>query len=96
MASDGGIFAFDAPFEGSTGSIQLNRPIVQMEAAPDGLGYRFVASDGGVFCFNEPFVGSLGSTHVTNVAGMAPYGAGGYWLVRGTGTVNGFGGAEPL
>jgi hypothetical protein len=31
VASDGGIFAFgDAAFEGSTGNITLNRPIVGM------------------------------------------------------------------
>ena len=30
VASDGGIFSFDAPFEGSTGAIHLNRPIVGM------------------------------------------------------------------
>jgi hypothetical protein len=30
VASDGGIFSFGAPFEGSTGNLQLNRPIVGM------------------------------------------------------------------
>ena len=31
------------------GSIHLNKPIVGMEASPNGQGYRFVASDGGIF-----------------------------------------------
>ena len=33
VAADGGIFSFDAPFYGSTGSIRLNAPIVGMEAS---------------------------------------------------------------
>jgi len=61
VASDGGIFAFDASFYGSTGSIHLNQPIVGMEAAHNGGGYRFVAADGGIFSFgDEPFLGSMG------------------------------------
>ena len=58
VASDGGVFSFDAPFFGSTGDITLNQPIVGMEAAPDGSGYRFVASDGGIFSYDLPFSGS--------------------------------------
>ena len=49
VASDGGIFAYNAPFYGSTGSIVLNAPIVGMEATASGSGYRFIAADGGVF-----------------------------------------------
>jgi hypothetical protein len=51
VASDGGIFSFDAPFLGSTGAIDLNRPVVGMESNPQGNGYRFVASDAGIFDF---------------------------------------------
>ena len=63
VASDGGIFSFGgAPFFGSTGAINLVRPIVGMAASPDGAGYRFVASDGGVFCFGKAqFYGSTGN-----------------------------------
>ena len=58
-ASDGGIFAFHAPFYGSTGNITLARPCVGMTAMPKGNGYRFVASDGGIFDFGfAPFEGS--------------------------------------
>ena len=36
VASDGGIFAFgDAAFEGSTGGLPLNRPVVGMADGPD-------------------------------------------------------------
>ena len=51
VASDGGIFAFGAPFFGSTGSIHLQQPVNGMAAAPDGDGYWFVASDGGIFAY---------------------------------------------
>jgi hypothetical protein len=73
VASDGGIFSFNAPFYGSTGSTELNRPIVAMVA--DGGGYRLVASDGGIFAFGDAaFEGSLPGNHVavTDVVGAAP------------------------
>ena len=34
VASDGGIFSFNAPFDGSTGGMPLNKPIVGMAANP--------------------------------------------------------------
>jgi hypothetical protein len=73
VASDGGIFAFgNAQFYGSTGNIQLNKPIVGMTAAPDGGGYWFVASDGGVFSYGSAeFAGSLGDAGVTDAAGIS-------------------------
>ncbi len=59
VAADGGIFSFgDAAFQGSTGSIILNRPIVEMAADNATGGYWFVASDGGIFAFGAPFFGS--------------------------------------
>ena len=59
VASDGGIFSFgDAVFQGSTGSIQLNKPIVEMAPDIPTGGYWFVASDGGIFSFGAPFFGS--------------------------------------
>ena len=52
VASDGGIFNFgDAGFDGSAGSLALNRPIVGMAADPDGQGYWLDGSDGGVFAY---------------------------------------------
>ncbi len=60
VASDGGIFAFDAPFRGSMGDRRLNRPVTGM--VPFGNGYLMVSADGGIFNFSDrPFVGSLGA-----------------------------------
>jgi Beta-lactamase enzyme family len=84
VASDGGVFAYgDAPFEGSTGSIHLNQPVVGM-ASPDGHGYWLAAADGGIFAFGDaPFEGSDGGTPKQAVAvGMAGR-PGGYWLAYG-------------
>ncbi len=60
VASDGGIFSYgNAQFYGSTGALQLNRPIVGMAATPNGGGYWLVASDGGIFSYgNAQFYGS--------------------------------------
>ncbi len=84
VASDGGIFAFHAPFYGSTGAIHLNQPITGMAAAPTGSGYTMVAADGGLFRFgaNSPFYGSAvnacpGAPAVA--VAMSP-GARGYWI----------------
>ncbi len=51
VASDGGIFSFNASFYGSMGCKHLNAPIVGTASTPDGKGYRFVASDGRIFRF---------------------------------------------
>ena len=54
VAADGGVFTYgDAAFEGSTGGVHLNAPVVGMAATPDGGGYWLVASDGGVFAFGD-------------------------------------------
>jgi hypothetical protein len=58
VASDGGVFAFDAPFLGSTGGISLNRPMIAGLNDNMSNGYWLVASDGGVFAFNATFFGS--------------------------------------
>jgi hypothetical protein len=84
VASDGGIFAYNAPFYGSTGSLHLNKPIVGMVAAPDGNGYWLVASDGGIFAYGPgaSFYGSAGSLPlvqpITSMAAV-PDGSG-YWF----------------
>ncbi|MGH9103933.1 MAG: hypothetical protein ACRDYD_13275, partial [Acidimicrobiales bacterium] len=90
VASDGGVFAFNAPFYGSAGGIHLNKPIVGISATHNGDGYRLVASDGGVFDYgNAPFYGSAGGIHLNKpVVGMATDQAtGGYWLVASDGGV---------
>ncbi len=60
VGSDGGIFNFgSAGFDGSTGSLKLQRPVVGITRTRDNSGYWLVASDGGVFSFGAPFVGSI-------------------------------------
>jgi hypothetical protein len=62
VASDGGIFAFQAPFKGSMGATRLNRPVTGMVRA--GGGYLMVGEDGGIFDFSgtpDGFKGSLGA-----------------------------------
>ncbi len=92
VASDGGVFSFNAPFQGSTGAIRLNKPIVGVGATPDGSGYWLVASDGGIFSFNAPFYGGTGLMKLNKpVVGMAvDRSTGGYWLVASDGGVFNF------
>jgi hypothetical protein len=62
VATDGGIFAFgDAGFQGSTGNLTLNEPIVGMATDPATGGYWLVAREGGIFAFDAPFYGSSAS-----------------------------------
>jgi hypothetical protein len=96
-ASDGGIFTFGtAAFFGSTGALQLNRPVVGLASTGDDRGYWLVASDGGIFAFGDaPFYGSTGAIHLNKpIVGMAatPDGAG-YWLVASDGGIFSFGDA---
>jgi hypothetical protein len=92
VASDGGIFSFDAPFYGSTGSLTLNKPVVGMAESNNGSGYWLAASDGGIFAFNAPFFGSTGSLKLNKpVVGMAAdLPTGGYWLVASDGGIFSF------
>jgi hypothetical protein len=93
VASDGGIFAFNAPFLGSTGGTHLNQPIVGMAATADGDGYWLVASDGGIFVFGDArFAGSTGSQHLNKpiVAMATDPATGGYWLVAADGGIFAF------
>ena len=98
-ASDGGVFAFGAPFEGSAGALPLVRPVVGMTATASDRGYWMVASDGGVFAYGDAaFHGSMGGRPLDRpIVGMAttPDG-GGYWLVASDGGVFAFGDAPFL
>src|SRR5688500_8166152 len=55
IARDGGVFVFgNRTFEGSTGDITLNQPIVAGTTNRESLdGYLFVARDGGMFAFGD-------------------------------------------
>ncbi len=93
VASDGGIFSFNAPFLGSTGALRLNKPIVGMAPTPNGAGYWLVASDGGIFTFgNAPFYGSTGNIALNRpVVGMGvDQATGGYWMVASDGGIFSF------
>ncbi|MGH9093474.1 MAG: hypothetical protein ACRDZR_19135, partial [Acidimicrobiales bacterium] len=104
VASDGGIFAFGAPFDGSMGGTPLNQPVVGMAATPTGGGaasdgatsggYWEVAADGGIFAFgNAAFHGSMGGTPLDKpIVGLAVDPAtGGYWEVASDGGIFAFG-----
>ena len=96
VASDGGVFDFDARFYGSTGRMRLNRPVVGMAQTPTGHGYWLVASDGGLFAFGDAgFHGSLGKVVLSKpIVGMAATPSGhGYWLVASDGGLFAFGDA---
>jgi hypothetical protein len=104
VGSDGGIFTFgQAKFYGSTGSLELQRPVVGITPSPSKDGYWLVASDGGVFAFNAPFVGSIpglglhpagsGLPDSLNepIAGIVPSANGkGYYMVASDGGVFAF------
>ncbi|MGH2706007.1 MAG: FG-GAP-like repeat-containing protein [Actinomycetota bacterium] len=96
-ASDGGIFAFcDVAFQGSTGGIRLNQPIVAMAATRSGRGYWLAAADGGMFAFGDAgFHGSTGGIHLNQpIVGMARTPSGnGYWLAAADGGMFAFGDA---
>ena len=100
VASDGGIFDYgDATFWGSTGSLQLNAPVVGMAVTPSTNGYWMVAADGGIFSYGDAkFFGSMGGQHLNKpIVGMAttPDG-GGYWMVAADGGIFNFGDAPFL
>ncbi len=93
VASDGGVFSFNAPFEGSMASKPLNQPVVGMVGTSDGGGYWLVAKDGGIFSFGDAkFAGSMGGKPLNQpIVGMAADAAtGGYWEVASDGGVFSF------
>ncbi|MCZ7527874.1 MAG: hypothetical protein M5U14_16745 [Acidimicrobiia bacterium] len=97
LASREDVFAMgDAGQHGSTGAMDLTRPIVGMAATPSGGGYWLVASDGGIFAFGDAaFHGSTGSVALNRpIVGMAATPSGsGYWLVASDGGIFAFGDA---
>ena len=97
VASDGGIFSEGgAPFAGSTGGMELNKPIVGMAATPDGKGYWLAASDGGIFNYGDAaFYGSTGGLPLNKpiVSIAATPDGKGYWLVASDGGIFSYGDA---
>jgi len=109
VGRDGGIFSFgSAPFYGSTGNLQLQRPVVGITPTPDDRGYWLVAADGGIFAFGDAgFYGSIpgiglapagsGETPSLNapIVGIVPSVDGrGYFMVAADGGVFAFGDAR--
>jgi hypothetical protein len=100
--SDGGVWAFGAPFFGSMGGTPLNQPVVGIAATPDHGGYWLVASDGGVFSFGDAgFFGSVpgalapGQSLNKPVVGIASSPDGlGYFMVASDGGIFAFGDAH--
>ncbi|HEV7864882.1 MAG TPA: hypothetical protein VGR20_19425, partial [Acidimicrobiia bacterium] len=97
VGSDGGVYAYGAaPFKGSTGALQLNKPMVGLAPTTSGEGYWLVASDGGIFSVGDAtFRGSTGAMPLNKpIVGMAPTPTGaGYWLVASDGGIFAFGDA---
>ena len=91
LAADGGVFDFGGQqFFGSTGNIQLVKPVVAGVNTCGNAGYWFVASDGGVFSYGDAiFHGSLGgSAQPSPVVAMASTPTGfGYYLAEANGHV---------
>jgi hypothetical protein len=110
VGSDGGIFTFgSAQFYGSTGALDLQRPVVGMTPTGNRNGYWLVAADGGIFSFgNASYFGSIpelgiapagtfGAAKRLNAAvvGMVPSSDdGGYFIVASDGGVFAFGDAK--
>jgi hypothetical protein len=93
VASDGGVFSFNAPFDGSAGNLVLNEPINGMASTPNGHGYWMVGWDGAIFAYgNARFHGSTGGQSLNApMVGMAVDRAtGGYWLVGSDGGIFAF------
>ena len=84
VASDGGIFAFHAPFLGSTGGMTIDSPITGIAATPSDNGYWLTTEDGTVYPFGSatglfPTDHDFGGLPVSGIAAN-PTGLG-YWLV---------------
>jgi hypothetical protein len=109
VGSDGGIFTFgNSQFWGSTGNLQLQRPVVGITPTEDRNGYWLVASDGGIFSFGDSsFDGSIpglglhpagsgvGPSLNAPIVGMVPSITGhGYFMVASDGGVFAFGDAR--
>jgi len=97
VGSDGGVFAYGLPYEGSMGGKHLNQPVVGIAATPDGKGYWLAAGDGGVFAFGDAnYYGSMSGKSLNSpIVGISTTPDGrGYWLVGADGGIFAFGDAK--
>jgi hypothetical protein len=94
-SATGKVFAFNAPDFLTTGGKKLSKPIVGIEAASDGSGYRLVSSTGRVFCYKVKCEGGLVGRHLAGpVVAIVANGVNGYWILDAAGQVFPFGGAR--
>jgi hypothetical protein len=96
VASPHSVYAFGAPFHGSTGLAALNQPIVSQAALPDGSGYWTVTKDGQVSPFGAaPWLGDTEVDPSHPVIGIAATPSGdGYWIATSDGDLHVFGDAS--
>jgi hypothetical protein len=97
VASDGGIFTFNAPFFGALAGWPLAQPVVGLTATPSGGGYWIVTGDGSVFPFGDAKgYGSLSNMHLNAPIKSLIAGPGGkgYYLYASDGGVFSFGSAR--
>ncbi len=97
VASDGGIFSFNAPFYGALAGWPLVQPVVGLTATPSGLGYWIVTADGGVFPFGDAKgYGSMSGKPLNAPIKSLIAGPGGkgYYLYAADGGVFSFGSAR--
>jgi hypothetical protein len=91
VASDGGVFSFDALFYGSAAG--QPQPVGGFSAAPGGKGYQLATTTGSALRFGT-YASCSGSVPATNrpIVGMAAVpGGGGCWLVASDGGVFSYG-----
>jgi hypothetical protein len=97
-ASDGGIFAFGAPFYGA--GTDGSRTIGGVAASPGGTGYQLASSSGSVLPFtrlgSDPCSGTLPALNQPIVGLAAAPSGDGCWLVASDGGVFGFGPQAPF
>jgi len=97
VASDGGIFSFNAPFYGALAGWPLRQPVTGITATPSGHGYWIVTADGSVFPFGDAHsYGSLFNVNLNApIKSLIPGPGGlGYWLYASDGGVFSFGSAR--
>ncbi len=98
VASDGGVFAFNATFAGSCYSIGgCAGSAVAVIPDASGLGYWLVTSTGNVYAFGDAsYLGAPGLQSTPITSAVATPDRGGYWIMDGSGQVSAFGDATGL
>jgi hypothetical protein len=97
VASDGGVFSFNAPYYGSLGGRPLRAPVVGMTSTPTGRGYWIVTANGDVYTFGDARqYGGTGHLRLNAPIKRLIAGPGGkgYWLYASDGGVFTFGAAR--